>query len=101
MAKIWAKSFYNSKKWKKCRSGYISLRKAIDGGLCEICKQRVGYIVHHKETLTADNICNSSVALNYDMLMYVCQDCHNKIDHDGKTTQNRYFFDADGQISPL
>ena len=101
MAKDWAKSFYNSKKWKKCREAYISLRKAVDGGLCEICKQNVGYIVHHKETLTPESISNPEISLNHENLMFVCHDCHNKIDHDGTSAGNRYVFDATGQISPL
>lgn len=101
MAKQWAKSFYNSKKWKDCRESYISTRQALDGGLCEICKQNIGYIVHHKVTLTIDNISNPEISLNHDMLMYVCHDCHNKIDHEGKSNKNRYVFDANGQISPL
>ena len=38
MAKEFAKGFYNSKQWKKCREAYIAHRKAIDGGMCETCK---------------------------------------------------------------
>lgn len=101
MAKQWAKSFYNSKKWKECRSGYISIRQSIDGGMCELCKQNLGYIVHHKETLTSNNVSNPEISLNYDMLMYVCHDCHNKIDHfnsDLTQRDNRYIFDEFGNV---
>lgn len=48
MAKEWAKWFYNSTTWKKCREGYI---KSVNG-LCERCLDKgmivPGKIVHHK-----------------------------------------------------
>lgn len=52
----WAASFYASGRWKKCRAGYIKFRRTIDGGLCEECRDKPGYIVHHKRALTPDNI---------------------------------------------
>lgn len=100
MAKTWAKGFYNSKKWKDCRSSYISIRQSIDGGMCEMCHQNVGHIIHHKETLTPENITNPEISLNHKMLMFVCHDCHNKIDHftDGEPNQNKYIFDELGNL---
>ena len=47
MAKDWAKNFYNSKRWRKCRAAYFRLR----GGTCERCAD-VGKIVHHKTYIT-------------------------------------------------
>lgn len=35
MAREFAKKFYNSKAWRKCRTTYIEHRVAIDGGMCE------------------------------------------------------------------
>lgn len=52
----WAARFYASGRWKKCRAGYIKFRRTIDGGLCEECRDKPGYIVHHKWALTPDNI---------------------------------------------
>ena len=43
----WAARFYASARWKKCRAGYIKFRRTIDGGLCEECRDKPGYIVHH------------------------------------------------------
>ena len=48
----WAARFYASGRWKKCRAGYIKFRRTIDGGLCEECRDKPGYIVHHKRALT-------------------------------------------------
>ncbi len=48
MAKDWAKAFYKSAAWQKCRDSYIAKRIAADGGLCEECQEELGYIVHHK-----------------------------------------------------
>lgn len=78
MAKEFAKGFYNSKAWKKCRTAYIAHRVAIDGGMCETCHEVPGYIVHHKEELTPENINNPGVALNFNNLKYDCHVCHNK-----------------------
>ena len=73
MAKEWAKAFYNSNAWLRCRSGFIQSVY----GLCARC-QETGYIVHHKTLLTPSNINDPYVALNWECLEYLCLDCHNK-----------------------
>lgn len=81
MAKEWAKWFYNSTTWKKCREGYI---KSVNG-LCERCLDKgmivPGKIVHHKVYLTPNNINDPSISINWDVLEFVCQDCHNNEHH--------------------
>lgn len=104
MAKEWAKPFYNSSRWQRCRDSYISKRMAIDGGLCESCRERPGYIVHHKEILTPDNIWNPSISLNHDLLAYECKSCHDL--HEGHGNNGVHVkpvcsFDAQGQPIPL
>ena len=56
MAKEFAKAFYHSRQWKKCRDSYIRQRIGIDGGLCELCQSSLGYIVHHKDFKTVPKI---------------------------------------------
>ena len=57
-----------------------------------------GKIVHHKIWLTPDNIHDTSITLNWDNLMLVCQDCHAK---EHKTeAHERYFIDEFGNIAP-
>ena len=73
MSKEFAKKFYKSKAWLKCREGFIQSVY----GLCNRCG-KPGYIVHHKELLTPSNIDNPDITLNWDKLEYLCQDCHNK-----------------------
>lgn len=73
MAKEFAKAFYNSKQWNKCRASYI---KSVFG-LCERCG-KPGYIVHHIKQLTLMNINNPDVSLNHENLEYLCLDCHNE-----------------------
>ena len=79
MSKTWAKAFYSSKAWLRCRDGYI----ASVQGLCQECLSKnivtPGYIVHHKIELTPTNITDPYVTLNWDNLNYVCMNCHNKI----------------------
>ncbi|MBO5032158.1 MAG: hypothetical protein J6D08_09780 [Lachnospiraceae bacterium] len=100
MAKKYAKSFYNSKAWKKCKNSYITQCIITDGGMCEECHVNSGCIVHHKIMLTENNINNPDVALNHENLKYVCKDCHDKFEGHGvgnKKTKPLFSFDVDGQ----
>ena len=101
MARDFAKDFYHSEVWHKCRLGYIKHRRSVDGGLCERCGDAPGKIVHHKVHLTPQNIDDPSVALGFDNLQYVCHDCHNAI-HGAQIPENavRYTFDPDGNPIP-
>ena len=99
MAREFAKPFYNSAAWKKARAAYIAHRKSIDGGMCESCRQRPGYIVHHKTELSPQNISDPGITLDFGNFKYDCHVCHNR---EGKGTQDaaglvRYEFDAAGQ----
>ena len=47
-----------------------------------------------KVWLTPQNIDDPDVALNPANFLYVCHDCHNKIENDGG---NLYYFDEQGQ----
>lgn len=103
MAKEFAKKFYNSKKWERCRDSFIEERVMIDGGLCEVCQEVPGYIVHHKIILTEKNINNPDIALSWDNLQYVCKKCHDKFEGHGVGHKvNAYcIFDDDGQPIPV
>lgn len=101
MAKEFAKAFYNSKAWQRCRQSYINKRKAIDGGLCEVCHEQLGYIVHHIEPLTPNNINNASVTLNHNNLRYDCKECHDREDVHTFIKGAKCSFDESGQpIAP-
>ena len=63
-----------------------------------MCRDDPGYIVHHKVWLTPQNIDDPDVALNPANFLYVCHDCHKKIENDGG---NLYYFDEQGQPQPL
>lgn len=78
--KEFAKSFYNSALWQKCRASYISDRLLRDGGLCEECGDAPGYIVHHITELTPENITDPEITLNHDNLEYVCKECHDRFE---------------------
>lgn len=99
MAQEWAKAFYRSKRWQKCRDAYIKNRILADGGLCEECHDRPGYIVHHRKPLTQETIVDPEVALNHRFLEYVCKDCHDRFEGHGIGGGSRSLcrFDADGQ----
>lgn len=104
MAKAWAKAFYKSKAWQRCRASFIAERIKADGGLCQVCGEVPGYIVHHTITLTPENINNPDIALNHELLSYECKACHDK--HEGHGIGNRgagllVTFDESGQPIPI
>lgn len=96
MAREFAEAFYKSKAWTTTRALYI----LQVGGLCEDCMAkgiyRPGKIVHHRKHLTPENINNPNIALGFDNLKLVCQDCH-AAEH-AKDKGLRYSFDADGNL---
>ena len=100
MAHAYAKPFYDSPAWQACRKSYISKRIKIDGGMCESCHQRIGYIVHHKEAINESNVNDVNITLNQDNLQYVCKWCHDRMENHfvkSKGTVIRYEFDEKGQ----
>ena len=99
MAQEWAKAFYRSKRWMKCRAAYIGKRILEDGGLCEECHDKPGYIVHHRMVLTQETIGNPEISLNHANLEYVCKDCHDRFEGHGIGGGSRPLcrFDRDGQ----
>lgn len=104
MARDFSKYFYNSTAWKKCRAAYISYRKSIDGAMCENCHERPGYIVHHRQELTPENINDPDIALGFENLKYECLECHNK-EHGNRAGEvpglARYSFDENGEVIVL
>lgn len=105
MAREFAKAFYDSKAWIKCRRSYVSKRRAIDGGMCEDCREKPGLIVHHIVHINENNINDPDVTLNHSNLRYVCQECHNTVEHGyGRVKaadEIEYVFDADGNPVPV
>ena len=96
--KDFAERFYNRELWLSVRASYIARRTRIDGGLCERCHERLGYIVHHKIELTPENITNPDVALNQELLEYLCLTCHNE-EHDVfRPAERSVLFDENGDV---
>ena len=82
--KPWAERFYNSDAWRSCRDSFLKSAK----------------IAHHKPYLTKQNINDPYIALSWDNLEALCQDCHNK-EHHRNDKKKRYAFDEAGNlISP-
>ena len=98
MAQDFAKPFYKSKSWQQCRKSYIMRVH----GLCERCLARglyvPGYIVHHRVMLTPSNIHDPSIALNHDMLEYMCIDCHNDEHMGSGAIRDDVMFDNEGNV---
>lgn len=99
--KDFAKKFYMSKAWQRCRAAYIAKRIAIDGGVCQVCGREQGYIVHHIVALNEKNITDPHVTLNHNNLRYECKQCHDDEEGhylDGKGIKRLVcIFDESGQ----
>ena len=93
MARDFAKRFYNSKQWVKCREAY----KQSVYGLCERCGHP-GEEVHHKIYLTPENINDPYITLSFENLELVCSSCHNKEHHSTDVTAEGLMFDENGDL---
>lgn len=89
MARAFAKPFYNSTAWQKTSRAYMESQH----WLCERCGG-VASICHHRQWLDPANITDPSVALSWENLECLCQDCHNK-EHMSKDS---VYMMNDGQI---
>lgn len=95
MAQSWAKTFYNSTQWKKCRETILKR----DRYRCQTpgCYNPAEE-VHHKTKLTPKNINDPMVSMNPENLISLCGDCH-KAKHerdkrDGRLKKTRYMQQA-------
>lgn len=94
MAKEWARSFYNSRAWRKCRKAFAESKFF----LCEVCGE-AGEEVHHKVELTPQNINDPSITLNWDNLQLLCHSCHDKTKRPQRTaTRADVMFDEAGRL---
>lgn len=92
------RQFYKSRAWKDARASYISYRQAIDGGLCEVCHEEPGLIVHHTIWLDDVNCNDPDISLNPKRFKYECQTCHNKERDPRIATPGRVMYGPDGEI---
>ena len=94
MARDFAKRFYNSKQWVKCREAY----KQSVYGLCERCGHP-GEEVHHKIYLTPENINDPDITLSWGNLELLCDTCHSK-EHMSKydVVRGDVMFDPNGDL---
>ena len=92
------KRFYKSRPWKLARQAYIDYRMAVDGGLCEVCHEEPGLIVHHEIWLDDDNCNDPEISLNPKYFKYECQTCHNKERDPRKATPGRCTYGPNGEI---
>lgn len=92
-----AKRFYRSKIWERTRAAYAD----SVGGLCERCLALgftvPGKIVHHRVHLNDQGLKDPEIALSFDNLELLCQDCHNK-EHHATRPARRYDYDAAGNL---
>ena len=93
-------NFYTSWTWRKCRAAFAKSK----GNLCERCLRR-GIInpgtkeqpleTHHKIPLTADNVNDPKVALNWDNMELLCKKCH---DEEKERKPKRWSVSENGKV---
>ena len=93
MAHDYAKAFYTSKEWIKCRTGYMQSKHYI----CERCGD-IATICHHQEYITPANIHDPNITLNWENLSALCQTCHNLEHHGSNICATGLVFDSEGNL---
>lgn len=117
VAREFSKAFYKSIAWRRVRETYIDTRKAVDGGLCELCQEEPGVEVHHKIFLRPENIDDENITLNPENFELLCYNCHqmrhesarrtawlNAKQRDGKKgvlIGGSYYYDDNGELQPF
>lgn len=95
MAQEFTGGFYNTQIWKKTRAAY---KKSV-GGLCERCLKKGLYrpavIVHHKAYITAENLHDAHIALDWNNLEALCRECH---EEEHSKSGRRYSIAPDGTV---
>ena len=96
-------AFYVSWAWRKCRKAFAKSK----GNLCERCLAR-GIIeagskehpleAHHKIPLTAENIHDPNITLNWDNMELLCKPCHDK-EREQQQGARRWKVSPDGSVS--
>lgn len=100
MPKDFAKAFYNSARWKKCRKAAL----ARDLYLCQQCHKAEATEVHHIKFLTPENINDPEITLSLDNLKSLCHECHTIIHNEQgsssglRSSDNRCAFDINGNV---
>ncbi|MBR7173115.1 MAG: HNH endonuclease [Clostridia bacterium] len=94
--------FYTSWRWRQCRTAFAKSK----GNLCERCLSR-GIIqpgskdqpleTHHRIPLTADNVKDPAVSLNWANLELLCKKCH---DEERPKAEKRWRVDDAGHVTP-
>ena len=91
--KKFAEDFYKSGAWKACSKSYRDAHP-----LCERClaegKTTPSAEAHHKIRLTPQNLGRPEIALCWDNIEALCEDCHKK-EHRKK---KRWSVDDDGNV---
>jgi len=93
MNREYARSFYDGKAWKRCRSAFMKSKHY----LCERCGG-VAVLAHHKEHITAANIHDPKITLSWSNLEALCLECHNSAHGLGGATANGVSFDENGNV---
>lgn len=84
------KEFYSSSAWQKQRK----YKMMVENYKCKRCGG-LAIDVHHKTTLTEQNIGDFDITMNLDNLECLCRNCHNKETH---STKVKYIFNKYGDL---
>lgn len=95
MARDYAKSFYLSKVWVKCRPAFMRSKNFC----CERCG-RLATIVHHKKYINELNINNPDITLEWDNLQALCTECHNVVHGCDEVCREDVMFNEHGDLVP-
>ena len=96
-------AFYVSWTWRKCRTAFANSKfnlceRCLANGVIESGSKDRPLEVHHKTPLTAENVKDPKVALNWDNLELLCKTCHDK-EQERRSAKRRWKISPDGKVS--
>ena len=92
--------FYTLQVWRHCRKEFakskrLMCERCLANGIIEVGSKERPLEVHHKIPLTAENVNDPEVSLNWNNLELLCKSCH---DMERKRKEKRYRFDEYGNM---
>lgn len=95
MAHDYARGFYASQAWLKCRAAFMQSKNYC----CERCGA-VAVIAHHIKHINPQNITDVNITLNWDNLLACCHDCHAAIHGYDQVCREDVQFNEHGELVP-
>ena len=96
-------AFYVSWTWRKCRTAFANSKfnlceRCLANGIIEAGSKDRPLEVHHKIPVTAENVNDPNITLNWNNLELLCKTCHDK-EREKQSGAKRWKVSPDGRVT--